>query len=341
MSAVPEHHAGQPLEPQKPLPAITPPPHLHHESTKLTTVPANADEVRSVPPSTGTRVCAVLVSGPTWAGAGSTVVTFPVTIYGAIAFGVTTVWTAVNEYRNAGRNPSVTPDSKSDGTFIRSGVTGFIAETLESPGLAPLVQSGCFVYAATVAAQQNNWPVAAIFYLFAVGEAAGSYVGNKGFVPKYERIPTLFERAAYGVWDKVYDGLKTVLRNPGTSFCIGNLALVAKDLKLGVILARPESIPAVVIGVTLVGIGAVRGLMPLFTGGPSKTKESGTSSISGGIGDLFLGTGALILGNAYVGAATILWGVSNIFYGLRQTSPFFNRVASSIAGLFKGKPKSA
>lgn len=265
---------------------------------------------------------AVATSGPFVAAIGSTIVTVPVTKIGAIAFGLTAIWTAINEYRSATQTSSNLNDNEKTTTTKRQGIVGWAKELFNSPGFAPTIQGYCYLYTAAVALGQGNAFIGAVFTVFAVGEGAAAYIGNLGYKPP-PRERLVVENYLTKTWNLLPDRLKTVLRDPGACFCSGNLALILYQLNLPKVFDNPLTTTLFVGGLTLAAAGVTRGLLPLVNGKASK--PSGTASILGGVGDLALGTSSVLFGNAYTGFATIAWGVSNILYGIKVGSSFITR----------------
>ncbi|NDC39243.1 MAG: hypothetical protein EBZ48_14560, partial [Proteobacteria bacterium] len=267
--------------------------------------------------ATGMR--AVACSGPFAAAIGSTIVTVPVSSVGAVAFGLTAVWTAINEYRSATQKGKDVRQKDETNIINHTGVGGWARELILSPGFAPTVQGYFYLYTAVEAFGTGKAFIGAVFALFAVGAAAAAGIGNLGYRPP-PRKSLAIESYLSSVKNLLPDRVRTVLRDPGACFCTGNLALILYQLNLEKVLYNPLATTLFVGGLALATAGVVRGLFPLFSG--KTPKVSGTASILGGVGDLALGTSSVFFGSAYTGFATLAWGVANILYGIKAGSTF-------------------
>lgn len=271
---------------------------------------------------------AVVNSGPVIAGIGSTIVAIPISKVGAIAFGITTLWSAINEVRSVLRNAetqTITPEEIK--VPLRKGLTGFFIEQINSPSLCTWLQSWCFLYSSVPAFTQGKLVAGLSFLVFAIGEGAGSAIGNRDYKPKPRQLMDV-EKVLNKIWDGLPHGLKIVLKDPGAAFCSGNLALVVTTLNFSQIFQSHIASVLVGGGIIIAGLGALRGIAPLVTG--RQASASGTASITGGIADILLGASSLYFGCLYVGLATVTWGVSNIMYGKKVGSAFFSKIVDKL-----------
>lgn len=285
------------------------------------------------PPRSRRSGALILLTAPAVvAGVGSTVVTVPVNKWLAAFFGFTVVLSAVNELRKERRIeqrraaglPDAEPEpARSDHGSFRA----FVLENLRAPGLCARVQAGAFLTGAALQllSREPNWIDASCFAAFAIGASAGANMADKDYRPPV-RQPLWFERASKAVWDGVWYNLKIVLKDPGAMFCLGNVALNLHDCRWGEIFRNPGVGTAFVVGLALAVAGLARGFAPLLTG--RHVEPSGNASFLGGVGDIFLGGSMLALGNVWKGAATIIWGDSNILYGWINKSSILKRLTT-------------
>lgn len=261
---------------------------------------------------------AVALSGPFLGAVGSTIITVPVTTVGAIGFGITGIWTAINEFRSATRSSCAPHPMDISDTPRNHGLLGLLRELVQCPGLAPIVQGSCFLYSAVMACAQGQEFVGSIFVVFAMGECAAARIGNLGY-KRLPRQPLGIEELLANQWQLMPERVKVILMDPGVYFCTGNLALILAQFEsqsFHQVYKSPLTLSAFTFGLSFSTAGLTRGLLPLTNG--SETKPSGAASILGGLGDLVLGTLSVLFGNAYTGFATIAWGTSNILYGLKM-----------------------
>ncbi len=168
---------------------------------------------------------AVALSGPFLGAIGSTIITVPVTTVGAIGFGITGIWTAINEFRSATRSSCAPHPMDISDTPRNHGLLGLLRELVQCPGLAPIVQGSCFLYSAVMACAQGQEFVGGIFVVFAMGECAAARIGNLGY-KRLPRQPLGIEELLANQWQLMPERVKVILMDPGVYFCTGNLALI-------------------------------------------------------------------------------------------------------------------
>lgn len=290
----------------------------------------------AVPAYSATEALKKIATAPAVvAGLGSTIVTIPLSPINAAIFGATTVMSAVNELR-MGQKPHCPAESATK-QATSGGVLGYLKEKMLSPGFCAWLQAGCFVGNMVVALKTSQYTKACVMGSFVAGELAGTEIANRDYRPP-AREKLWFERLARSVWNSLPERCRTVLSDPGAMFCMGNLALVVKDLDLIKLSSSGAGGVCFATGCLLASLGVLRGIAPLFGVNP---KPSGNASLIGGIGDHFLGISSILAGNAYTGAATILWGIANLLYAQRVGSPLISGIGRLIQRFIPEKAEAS
>lgn len=265
----------------------------------------------------GTEFLKGTISSASLAGYGSTIMSWPTSRVASLVLVGVSLFSAFNTARNNINSPNATNASDNISSNKSTGWLSFIQEKFNSPGIYRYVQAPTYLLTALSALAKRDYPTLASFLMFSVGALAGAGVSNQNYGDK-KREKTSFENITSAIWDKIPAKIQAVLSNPGVSFTAGNITLaltpIVKKLLAGGSVLKLFSNPILgilyVAGLASASGGLVQGLAPLWGG--EAPKLTGKSAFWGGVGDIAMGAALCGLGNPFLGAATILWGLSNI-----------------------------
>jgi hypothetical protein len=258
-------------------------------------------------PSTGVALLAACTNAGTLGGIGSAMVTCLDAPISSFVFGGITALTAFNTFQSvrATAEPcNVEPVPRGE-QRTRTGLTGFIREIFQAPGVFSACQGITYLGTAIFEITQGRVPQAIAFGSMGLGAFSVYHLVNQGYQPE-ARQPLRVELAARALYSSLSHGAQDVLKNPGVYFPAANVLLIASATNFATMSTAMMVVFAV--SCTISSIGVVVGLAPLVS--KHARKQSGFSMIMAGINDFVLAGASLSAGINPTGIATAFWGAS-------------------------------